>query len=395
MIKSVNELDLNGKRVLTRVDFNVPIKDGVITDDARVVRSLPTINTIIKAGGVPILISHLGRPKEGREPKFSLRIVAELLAKKYGYKVKFIENLLSESAEKLTKEAVNGEILLFDNIRFYPGETKNDAELAKDLAKLGDVYVNDAFGSAHRAHSSTEGVAHLFPERGMGLLLQNELEFLNKVIKDPVKPFTVILGGAKVSDKIGVIKNIINKCQNILIGGGMSFTFLKALGNEVGKSLVEDEQLELTKELIADAKAKNVNLILPKDIIVTDKYEDTPDKNEVSISEIPADKMGLDIGKNTIEDFKKYILDSKTIFWNGPMGVFEFKNFADGTNEVANAVVESTKNGAISIIGGGDSASAIKKLGYEAAVSYVSTGGGASLEFLEGIELPGVKALEI
>lgn len=396
MIKSIKDLELKGKRVLIRVDFNVPIsEDGAVRDDARVKRSLPTLDAIIKAGGVPVILSHLGRPKEGREAKFSLLPVANLLKEKYGYKVHFAEDVLSDDAVELTKSAKQGEMILFDNVRFYKGETKNDPELAKALAKLGDVYVNDAFGAAHRAHSSTEAVAKHFPERGMGLLLEAELDYLNKVIKNPEKPFTVILGGAKVSDKIGVIENIIDKCDNILIGGGMAFTFIKSMGYEIGKSLLEEEHLELTQKLMKQAESNNVKLLLPSDAVVAEKFEDTNKKEEVSIKSMPNDKLGLDIGSASVEEFRKVILASKTIFWNGPMGVFEFANFANGTNEIAKAVAEATSNGATSVIGGGDSASAVKKLGYESKVSYVSTGGGASLEFLEGKELPGVVALNI
>ena len=396
MIKSIKDLDLNGKRVLVRVDFNVPIsEDGTVADDKRIKRTLPTIDAIIDGGGVPILISHLGRPKGVRDNKYSLKPVSECLINKYGYKVLFAEDCLSDSALKLTTDAVPGEVVLLENIRFYPEETKNDINFARKLAKLGDIYVNDAFGSAHRAHASTAAVASFFSEKAAGELMKDELEYLGKAVINPIRPFTAILGGAKVSDKIGVIENLLDKCDNILIGGGMAFTFIKALGYEIGNSLLEAEHLELTKSLFAKAKEKGVNLIIPKDVVIAEKFEDTDQKQIVHIDQIPQNVIGLDIGPETVKEFESYILNSKTVVWNGPMGVFEFKNFAQGTFDIAKAVVSATAKGATSIIGGGDSASAIKKLGFEKEVSYVSTGGGASLEFLEGKELPGVAALNI
>lgn len=395
MIKSIKELDLNGKRVLIRVDFNVPItEDGKVGDDKRIKRTLPSIDAIIDGGGVPIIISHLGRPKGVRDLKYSLKPVSECLINKYGYKVLFADDCLSESALKLTTDAVPGEIVLLENIRFYPEETQNDMNFAHKLAKLGDIYVNDAFGSAHRAHASTSAVASFFSEKAAGELMKDELEFLGKAIKNPVRPFTAILGGAKVSDKIGVIENLLDKCDNILIGGGMAFTFIKAMGFEIGNSLLEPEHIELTKTLMIKAKEKGVNLVIPSDIVIAQKFEDTSDKQIVKMSEIPEGYLGLDIGPEAIKEFDGYIMNSKTIVWNGPMGVFEFANFAEGTFEIAKAVVAATNKGATSVIGGGDSASAIKKLGFDKQVTYVSTGGGASLEFLEGKELPGVVALE-
>lgn len=396
MIKSIKDLDLNGKRVLVRVDFNVPISDdGTVADDKRIKRTLPTIDAIIDGGGVPVLISHLGRPKGERDMKYSLKPVSQCLINKYGYKVLFAEDCLSERALKLTTDAVPGEIVLLENIRFYPEETKNDMAFARKLAKLGDIYVNDAFGSAHRAHASTAAVASFFSEKAAGELMKDELEFLGKAVINPIRPFTAILGGAKVSDKIGVIENLLDKCDNILIGGGMAFTFIKALGYEIGNSLLETEHLELTKSLLSKAKEKGVNLVIPKDVVIAEKFEDTDQKQTVNIDQIPQNVIGLDIGPLTVQEFESYIVNSKTVVWNGPMGVFEFKNFAQGTFDIAKAVVNATKNGATSIIGGGDSASAIKKLGFDKDVTYVSTGGGASLEFLEGKELPGVVALNI
>ncbi len=396
MIKSVKDIDFNGKRVLIRVDFNVPIdENGKVTDDKRIKSTLPTIDTIIDGGGIPVIMSHLGRPKGAPDAKFSLRPVADLLINKYAYKVIFAEDCIGEKAIAAVNKASLGNIVLLENVRFHAEETKNDEAFAKELAKLGDIYVNDAFGSAHRAHSSTEAVAKYFPIRAAGYLMHDELEYLGKAVKNPVRPFTAILGGAKVSDKISVIESLIEKCDNILIGGGMAFTFIKALGYEIGKSLLEPEQIELTKSLMEKAKAKGVNLLIPCDVVVTDKFEDTDNKQTVKISEIPTDKIGLDIGEDSVELFSEVIKNSRTIVWNGPMGVFEMKNFAQGTFDIAEALVEATLNGAITIIGGGDSASAIKKMGFEKQVSYVSTGGGASLEFLEGKELPGVQALEI
>lgn len=396
MIKSIEELELKGKRVLLRVDFNVPLTDdGKVADDKRIVRTLPTIDAIIKGGGIPVIVSHLGRPKGAPDPKFSLKPVSEYLINKLGYQVLFCTDFPSESARKLTTAAVNGEIILLENIRFFAGETKNDPELATKLAKMGDIYVNDAFGTAHRAHASTAAVAELFSEKAAGKLMMEEVNFLQKSTKNPERPFTAILGGAKVSDKLGVIENLLNKCDNIVIGGGMAFTFLKAMGNEIGKSLLEAEHVELTKNLLEKAKSKGVKILLPADVAVTDKFEDRENPQIVSASAIPADVLGMDIGTETVKEFEKIINDSKTIVWNGPMGVFEFSGFAKGTFAIASAVANATKNGALSVIGGGDSASAVKKLGFEKQVSYISTGGGATLEFLEGKELPGVKALEI
>lgn len=396
MIKSIKDLDLNGKRVLVRVDFNVPIsEDGTVSDDKRIKRTLPTIDAIIDGGGVPVLISHLGRPKGVIDMKYSLKPVSECLINKYGYKVLFAEDCLSERALKLTTDAVPGEIVLLENIRFYPEETKNDMNFARKLAKLGDIYVNDAFGSAHRAHASTAAVASFFSEKAAGELMKDELEFLGKAVINPIRPFTAILGGAKVSDKIGVIENLLDKCDNILIGGGMAFTFIKAMGYEIGNSLLEAEHLELTKSLLLKAKEKGVNLVIPKDVVIAEKFEDTDQKQTVTIDQIPKNVIGLDIGPLTVQEFESYIVNSKTVVWNGPMGVFEFKNFAQGTFDIAQSVVNATKKGATTIIGGGDSASAIKKLGFDKDVTYVSTGGGASLEFLEGKELPGVLALNI
>ncbi len=396
MIKTIEDLELNGKRVLIRVDFNVPLNENLeVTDDKRIKMTLPTIDKIIDGGGIPVIMSHLGRPKGAPDNKYSLKPVAKLLENKYGYRVIFAESCIGEATEALVKKAVPGEIVLLENVRFFAEETKNDTGFAKELAKLGDVYINDAFGSAHRAHSSTEAAAHLFTEKAAGYLMSNELEYLGKAVKNPVRPFTAILGGAKVSDKISVIENLLDKCDNILIGGGMAFTFIKAMGYEIGKSLLEPEHLELTLNLMEKAKDKGVNLLLPSDVVLTDKFEDTENFEIADIKAIKPDLIGLDIGPKSIEEFTEVILKSKTIVWNGPMGVFEMKNFAKGTFAVAEALTKATSNGATTVIGGGDSASAIKKMGMEKMVSYVSTGGGASLEFLEGKILPGVAALEL
>lgn len=396
MIKSVKELNLAGKRVLLRADFNVPLdENGAVKDDKRIVRTLPTLDTIIKAGGIPVVISHLGRPKGVKDPKFSLKPVADYLTEKLGYKVIFCTDYPGEAAVKLTKDAKPGDVILLENIRFFAGETKNDPQLADGLAELGDVYVNDAFGTAHRAHSSTAALAEHFTERAAGLLMLDEITYLKKVLDNPAKPFTAILGGAKVSDKINVIDNLIDKCDNILVGGGMAFTFLKAAGCEIGTSLCEEDKIELTRHLVEKAKAKGTRLLLPCDIVAAQKFEDTFDFLTVPAGKIPEGFMGLDIGPETVKEFGNIINNSKTIVWNGPMGVFEFKNFAKGTFKLAEFVAEATGKGALSLIGGGDSASAIKKLGFEKKVSYISTGGGATLEFLEGKELPGIKALEI
>jgi phosphoglycerate kinase len=385
--------ELKGKRVLVRVDFNVPMSkesEGVITDDKRIVESLPTIKKIISSGGRAILMSHMGRPKGEKNLKYSLRPVAEHLSMLLDKPILFADDCTGESTEAIVNDLQDGDVLLLENLRFYNEEEKNNEEFAKKLASYGDVYINDAFGTAHRAHASTEGVTKYIDKCAAGYLMEKELDYLSKAVSNPEHPYTAILGGSKISGKIDVIKNMLGKADKILIGGGMIFTFYKALGYEIGKSLLEEDKVDLAKELIKEAGDK---LVLPTDIIAADKFENDAAYSVVAANAIPADKIGMDIGPDTINKFREIILSSKTIVWNGPMGVFEMDNFAQGTFEVAKALAEATKKGAISVIGGGDSAAAIAKAGLEHEVSHVSTGGGASLEFLEGKTLPGVEAL--
>ena len=391
---TIDDLELNGKRVLTRVDFNVPLDENQnITDDIRIVSALPTIKKIIDDGGKAILMSHLGRPKGERVPEMSLKPVAERLSDLLGKDVKFLNDCIGEEVKSAVDQMSNGDVVLLENLRYHKEETKNDVAFAEELAKLGDAFVNDAFGTAHRAHASTEGVTHFISVCAAGYLMRKELDYLGNAIANPQKPFTAILGGAKISGKIDVITNLLDKVDNLIIGGGMMFTFLKAQGYEIGKSLLEEEKIELAKEILEKSESMNVNLLLPKDTLAADEFSaDSPFSN-VNISEIPSDKLGMDIGEETIEMYSKIIKESKTVVWNGPMGVFEFDNFAKGTFAIAEALAEATKAGAITIVGGGDSAAAIKKAGLEEQVSHVSTGGGASLEFLEGKVLPGVAAL--
>lgn len=396
MIKSILEGDFSGKNVLVRVDFNVPYdSNGKVADDTRIKMTLPTIDHIIDSGGIPILMSHLGRPKGERNLKYSLKPVAEHLKEKYAYKVLFAEDCIGEETEKLVKSAVPGEIILLENVRFYPEEEKNDLEFAKKLARLGDIYVNDAFGSAHRAHATTEALAKLFEERYAGLLMKNELDYLEKALKTPVKPFVAVIGGAKISGKIDVITNLLNKCDTIIIGGGMIFTFYKALGYNIGKSILEEDKIELANSIIKQAKEKNVKLMLPLDVVVADKFENDANTKIVAADKIEDNDIGMDIGPQTQTLFASTIKDAKTVVWNGPMGVFEMPNFAKGTYAIAEALAKATEFGAITIVGGGDSAAAINQMGFDKKVSHVSTGGGASLEFLEGKALPGVVALEV
>jgi len=385
--------ELKGKRVLVRVDFNVPMSkesEGEITDDKRIVESLPTIKKIISEGGRAILMSHMGRPKGEKNLKYSLRPVAEHLSMLLDKPVLFADDCIGESTEAIVNDLQDGDVLLLENLRFYNEEEKNNEEFAKKLSSYGDVYVNDAFGTAHRAHASTEGVTKFINRCAAGYLMEKELDYLSKAVSNPVHPYTAILGGSKISGKIDVIKNMLGKADKILIGGGMIFTFYKAMGYEIGKSLLEEDKVDLAKELISEAGDK---LILPTDVVVADKFENDAAYSVVAANAIPSDKIGMDIGPDTIEKFKSIIIESKTVVWNGPMGVFEMDNFAKGTFDVAKALAEATKKGAITVIGGGDSAAAVAKAGLEHEVSHVSTGGGASLEFLEGKTLPGVEAL--
>ncbi|MGK9476655.1 phosphoglycerate kinase [Melioribacter sp. OK-6-Me] len=391
---SIDKVDLKGKRVLVRVDFNVPYDENMnITDDLRIRAALPTIKKIISEGGKAILMSHLGRPKGSPNPKYSLKPVAVRLSELLGNEVKFATDCIGDEVKAMADSLKEGEVLLLENLRFHAEEEKNNPEFSKQLASLGDVYINDAFGSAHRAHASTEGVTNYINICAAGYLMQKELDYLGGAIANPERPFTAILGGSKISGKIDVIENLLPKVDNLLIGGGMAYTFYKAMGYEIGKSLLEEEKIELAKEMLEKFKTSGKNVLLPKDNVVAPEFNNDAPSEVVDSDKIPTDKMGLDIGPKTIEAFKKVILESKTIIWNGPLGVFEFDNFAKGTFAIAEALAEATSKGAKTIIGGGDSAAAIKKANLEDKVSHVSTGGGASLEFLEGKVLPGVAAL--
>jgi len=384
---------LKSKRVLVRVDFNVPMskeEKGKITDDKRIVESLPTIKKITSEGGKCILMSHLGRPKGEAKPEFSLKPVAQHLSKLLGKPVAFADDCVGDKTSAAVNSLNDGDVLLLENLRFHKEEEKNNENFAKQLASFGEVYVNDAFGSAHRAHASTEGVTKFISKCAAGYLMQKELNFLSKVISSPAHPFTAILGGSKISGKIDVIKNLLPKADKILIGGGMVFTFYKAKGYEIGNSLLEEDRIELAKELLSGAGDK---LVLPVDIVAADRAENDSPFETVDADKIPSGKTGADIGGKTIEMFSQIIADSKTIFWNGPMGIFEMSNFAVGTFEIAKALAGATEKGAVTVIGGGDSAAAVAKAGLEKQVSHVSTGGGASLEFIEGKTLPGVEAL--
>ena len=395
-MKTVDQFNFKDKKALIRVDFNVPLNDDLrITDDKRMRAALPTIKKILSDGGSVILMSHLGRPKDGPTDKYSLKHILGDLSSMLDLEAKFADDCIGESAVGAAKDLKPGEVLLLENLRFYKEEEKGDVAFAEKLAALGDVYVNDAFGTAHRAHASTAVIAQFFPDaKYFGYLMASELENAEKVLNHPERPFTAIMGGAKVSDKILLIEKLLDKVDNLIIGGGMAYTFAKAQGGEIGTSLLEADKQELSLELIEKAKAKGVNLILPVDTVIADKFANDADKKDVTSGEIPADWMGLDIGPKSVALFQDVIKQSKTLLWNGPMGVFEMESFEVGTKAVAEAVVASTKdNGAFSLIGGGDSAAAIAKFGMEDEVSYVSTGGGALLEYMEGKELPGVKAI--
>ncbi|MCX2492555.1 phosphoglycerate kinase [Pedobacter sp. PF22-3] len=395
-MNTIDQFDFKDKKALIRVDFNVPLDDEFkITDDKRIRAALPTITKILKDGGAVILMSHLGRPKDGPTDKYSLKHILSDLSALVGVDVKFADDCIGESAIKQAAGLKPGEVLLLENLRFYKEEEKGDVAFAEKLSKLGDVYVNDAFGTAHRAHASTSIIAQFFPDaKYFGYLMASEVENAEKILNHAERPFTAIMGGAKVSDKILLIEKLLDKVDNLIIGGGMAYTFAKAQGGEIGTSLLEADKQELSLELIEKAKAKGVNLILPVDTVIADKFANDADKKDVTSGQIPADWMGLDIGPKSVELFQEVIKNSKTLLWNGPMGVFEMESFQVGTKAVADAVVAATKdNGAFSLIGGGDSAAAIAKFGMEDEVSYVSTGGGALLEYMEGKELPGVKAI--
>ncbi|WP_420577595.1 phosphoglycerate kinase [Ekhidna sp.] len=394
-MKTIQDYDFKGKKALIRVDFNVPLNDQMeVTDETRINAAIPTIKKILNDGGSCILMSHLGRPKNGPEDKFSLRHIVPNLGKKLGVPIKFANDCIGQSAIEGSRSLKGGEVLLLENVRFYKEETAGDEDFAQKLANLGDIYVNDAFGTAHRAHASTTVAAKFFDEKCCGNVMQAELENAKKVLSNAEEPFTAIMGGAKISDKIMIIEQLLDKVDHLIIGGGMSYTFFKAMGGQIGNSLVEEDKLGLAKELISKAKEKGVDLQLPKDSIVADDFNNNANTQTADNYAIPEGFMGLDIGPESREVFAKIIENSKTILWNGPMGVFEMSNFAQGTNTIAKAVVKATENGGFSLIGGGDSASAVNNLGYGEKVSYVSTGGGALLEYMEGKTLPGVAALE-
>lgn len=394
-MKTIDDFNFRNRKALIRVDFNVPLNEkGEITDDTRLRAAIPTIRKIINEGGTAILMSHLGRPKTGPEEKFSLKHIVADLSKKLDINVHFASDCIGEEVAEQVKSLGNGEVLLLENVRFYKEETKGDEAFAKSLAVLGDIYVNDAFGTAHRAHASTTIAAHFFKDKCCGYVMQQELENAQKVLKEPNRPFTAIMGGAKVSDKILIIERLLDVADNLIIGGGMSYTFTKAKGGKIGKSLLEEDKMPLTLELVEKAKEKGVNLILPVDSVAADGFKPDANKQTVKADEIPDDWEGLDIGPETVKLFAKTIEESKTILWNGPMGVFEFPAFAVGTEAIAQSVVKATENGGFSLIGGGDSASAVNNLGFGDKVSYVSTGGGALLEYMEGKVLPGVAALD-
>lgn len=390
--KTIEDIDVKGKRVLARCDFNVPLKDGEITNDKRIVAALPTIKYLMEHGAKVILCSHLGRPKGEYKPEFSLAPVAKKLSEYLGVEVKLAEDpeVVGENAKKLAAELKDGEVMLLENVRFRAEETKNEENFSKELASLADIFVNDAFGTAHRAHCSTTGVAAYLPAV-CGFLIQKEIKFMGGALANPKRPLVAILGGAKVSDKIGVISNLIDKCDTIIIGGGMAYTFMKYLGHSIGTSLLEADWIEKAGEMMVDAKAKGVNFLIPVDNKVGKEYDENTESKIVNSDEIPDGWMGLDIGPKSMELFCDAIKGAGTVIWNGPMGVSEWDNFAAGTIAVANAVAES---GAVSIIGGGDSVAAVTKLGFADKMSHISTGGGASLEFLEGKELPGIAALQ-
>jgi phosphoglycerate kinase len=389
--KSVRDVDVRGKRVFCRVDFNVPMENGKITDDTRIRAALPTIEYLMEQGVKVILASHLGRPKGKVVEELRLTPVAERLSQYLKKPVSKVDEAVGQTVEARVNEMKDGDVLLLENVRFYPGEEKNDPELAKGFARLADLFVNDAFGAAHRAHASTVGIADYLPAVA-GFLLQKEIETLGKAITEPERPFTAIIGGAKVKDKIGVIENLLNKVDNLIIGGGLSYTFVYAKGHEIGKSLFEADKVELAKDFMKKAEEKGVRLYMPVDVVIVDEFSPNPPTVKiVDIDQIPADMEAVDIGPKTRELFAEVVKASKTVIWNGPMGVFEFDQFAAGTNAVAKALAESE---AYTIIGGGDSAAAIEKAGLADQVDHISTGGGASLEFLEGKVLPGVAVLQ-
>ncbi|WP_026672296.1 phosphoglycerate kinase [Alkalihalobacterium bogoriense] len=387
--KSIRDVDVKGKKVFCRVDFNVPMKDGEVTDDTRIRAALPTIQHLVDQGAKVLLASHLGRPKGQVVEELRLDAVAKRLSDLLQKEVTKTDEAFGTEVDEAVSAMQEGDVLLLENVRFYAGEEKNDPELAKAFAQLADLYVNDAFGAAHRAHASTEGIAHHIPAVS-GFLMEKELDVLGKALSNPDRPFTAIIGGAKVKDKIGVIENLLEKVDNLIIGGGLAYTFVKALGHEVGKSLLEEDKIDLAKSFMDKAKEKGVKFYVPEDVIVADDFSDSANKKVVDIDSIPSDWEALDIGPKTIDTYRNVILESKLVIWNGPMGVFELQSFENGTKSVGLALADSD---AYSVIGGGDSAAAVEKFGLAEQMSHISTGGGASLEFMEGKALPGVVAL--
>ena len=394
-IKTVDNVAFGGKKALIRVDFNVPLDANFnVTDDTRITSAVPTIKKILSDGGAVILMSHLGRPKSGPEDKFSLKHIVADLNNALGLSVTFVGDCIGDEVAEAAAALNPGDVLLLENLRFYKEEEKGDRDFAEKLASLGDIYVNDAFGTAHRAHASTAIIAEFFEDKAAGYLMQAELENADKIMTSAERPFTAIMGGAKISDKILIIERLLDKVDNLIIGGGMSYTFAKAMGGTIGDSLLEEDKMELALELVEKAKNKGINIILPEDSTISKAFANDAEQGTANRGEIPDGWMGLDIGPNSRESFAEVIANSKTILWNGPMGVFEMSSFQAGTKAVAEAIVAATEKGAFSLIGGGDSAAAVNIFGYGDKVSYVSTGGGALLELMEGKELPGVTALE-
>ncbi|EJG00926.1 phosphoglycerate kinase [Flavobacterium sp. F52] len=393
-MKTLNDFDFKNKKAVIRVDFNVPLDENFnVTDTTRIEAAKPTIDTILKQGGSVILMSHLGRPK-GAEEKYSLKHILKTASEILGVQVKFAENCVGEPAQTAAKDLKPGEVLLLENLRFHAEEEAGDVAFAKELASLGDIYVNDAFGTAHRAHASTTIIAQFFPnDKCFGTLLAKEIDSLNKVLKNSEKPVTAVLGGSKVSSKITVIENILDKVDHMIIGGGMTFTFVKAQGGKIGESICEDDKLDLALEILRLAKEKNVQVHIPVDVIAADDFSNNANTQVVDVTAIPDGWQGLDAGPKSLENFKKVILESKTILWNGPLGVFEMETFSKGTIALGDYIAEATANGAFSLVGGGDSVAAVKQFGFEDKMSYVSTGGGAMLEMLEGRTLPGIAAI--
>jgi phosphoglycerate kinase len=392
---SIDTFSFSGHKALLRVDFNVPLNDQFeVTDSTRILAAVPTIRKVVEGGGSVILMSHLGRPKNGFEDKFSLSHIVSTVEELSGLKVKFAADCIGQVAEDAAADLQAGEVLLLENLRFYKEEEKGDSAFAEKLSKLGDIYINDAFGTAHRAHASTAVIAQFFPVNKMfGYVMQGEIDAIDKVMLNPDRPLTAIMGGAKVSSKISIIENVLSKVNHLIIGGGMTFTFIKAQGGKTGSSLVEDEQLNLALSLMEKAKSMGVEIHLPIDAVIADKFANDANTKVCAVGEIPDGWMGLDIGPASVKQFAQVIAASGTILWNGPMGVFEMASFENGTRQVADAIVEATAKGAFSLVGGGDSVAAVNQFGIAEKVSYVSTGGGALLEYMEGIELPGVAAI--